>query len=283
MAGDIASAETPKGITIDVDKPMGRTLTPAEIANTAAGIRSVWGEDEEFQRRSQEEIGIASVILNAVLAGEMSKEEAAEILGTKSAESQLAREVDFLTGLPNRGGLEKRLTETLAIAKRNGLSVAIGFADLDDFKVINDNEDKGGHDRGDAVLSSWGGAISTGFRRDTDYAGRYGGEEIVFVFLNADEAWAAEHLRQLAQSMPSEIIEAVHEVGFELDASPTMTVGVVAEKLDTKDEREPAQIAKDLIKKADERMYLGKRNGKNTVVDTARERIITDSNSMVKT
>jgi len=280
MAEDITSAEAPRGTTIGADKPVGRTLTPSEIAKTAEEIRSVWGEDEEFQRRSQKEIGIASIILNAVLTGEMSKEEAAEILGTKSAESQLAGEVDFLTGLPNRGGLEKRLAETLAIAKRNGLSVAIGFADLDDFKAINDNEDKGGHDRGDAVLSSWGGAIRTGFRRDTDYAGRYGGEEIVFVFLNTDEAWAAEYLRQLAQSMPIEILEAVHEVGFELDASPTMTVGVVAEKLDTHDEREPAQIARDLIKKADERMYLGKRNGKNTVVDTTQERIIT--NTMVK-
>ena len=277
MGGDITSSEAPRGTAIEGDRPISRRLTSSEIAKTAEEIRSAWGEDEEFQRRSQEEIGIASVILNAVLTGEMSKERAAEILGTKSAESQLAREVDFLTGLPNRGGLEKRLVETLAIAKRNGLSVAIGFADLDNFKAINDDEAKGGHDRGDAVLSSWGGAIRTGFRRDTDYAGRYGGEEIVFVFLNADETWAAEHLRQLAQSMPSEIIEAVHEVGFELDASPTMTVGVVAEKLDAHDEREPTQIAKDLIKKADERMYLGKRNGKNTVVDTVRERIITEN------
>lgn len=256
------------------EPPVTKPLSSVEFGNIASGIEKAWGDDPEYQRIKEREALLVDALFRELVEGKITEDEAKRVIIARNSEVRVAAGIDALMELPNRESIDRRLVETLALAKRNGLSVSVAFADLDDFKGINDEEKGGGHDLGDAVLRAWGDSISSGFRRDTDFAGRYGGEEIVFVFPNSDEAWATEYLRGFAQGMSGEIKEAVTESGFSLPHTPTMTVGVVSEKLDPKDKREPEVIARELVKIADNRMYLGKRAGKNVVVDSAKEQEI---------
>jgi diguanylate cyclase (GGDEF)-like protein len=84
---------------------------------------------------------------------------------------------DPLTGLANRRlGLE-RLREALTNPNTDGFRSAVVFADLDDFKAVND---RGGHEFGDAVLVH----VAEAFRstvRNTDTLARFGGDEFLLV------------------------------------------------------------------------------------------------------
>jgi diguanylate cyclase (GGDEF)-like protein len=74
---------------------------------------------------------------------------------------------DYLTGLLDRRGFEKALKTLLA----NSQSVGILYLDADKFKLINDTR---GHAFGDGILVGIAGKI-----RDSDIAGRFGGDEFV--------------------------------------------------------------------------------------------------------
>ncbi len=84
---------------------------------------------------------------------------------------------DNLTGLPNRNLLNDRLGQALAHAKRNNGLVAVGFVDLDRFKIINDTL---GHDAGDELLKEIARRLS-GCLRGCDTVARQGGDEFVVV------------------------------------------------------------------------------------------------------
>lgn len=90
---------------------------------------------------------------------------------------------DPLTGLFNRRYFERRLEDELGRARRFHETLAICLADLDSFKVINDEH---GHPAGDEVLVSVS-KIFTRQLRAYDVAARIGGDEFAFVFLNTPE------------------------------------------------------------------------------------------------
>lgn len=89
----------------------------------------------------------------------------------------LASETDPLTQLPNRTVLWDRLAHDLALAKRNGASLAVLFLDLDGFKLVND---RFGHDIGDLLLQHVAGVLSAGMRA-SDTVCRMGGDEFVIL------------------------------------------------------------------------------------------------------
>ncbi len=94
---------------------------------------------------------------------------------------------DTLTHLPNRALFYERVTQGLALARRNGSELALMFIDLDRFKPINDEH---GHAVGDLILQEAAARMSAGLR-DADTVGRIGGDEFVVLLLDVqDEASA---------------------------------------------------------------------------------------------
>lgn len=84
---------------------------------------------------------------------------------------------DLLTGLPNRRLFLDRLEQQIRHAKRNNLSFAVLFLDLDGFKEVNDFL---GHEAGDRLLSEVANRL-TGCVREEDTIARLGGDEFTLL------------------------------------------------------------------------------------------------------
>ena len=85
---------------------------------------------------------------------------------------------DMLTGLPNRRAFLNGSTQAIARARRSGDAVAVGVADVDHFKSINDRY---GHATGDQVLKEVASVIRHAARAG-DLVARTGGEEFSLLF-----------------------------------------------------------------------------------------------------
>lgn len=89
---------------------------------------------------------------------------------------------DSLTGVLNHGQIMEAASHALRMAARHIKPIVLVMIDLDNFKKVNDTY---GHIAGDKVLVSLGQLLQQSVR-ETDYVGRYGGEEFLLVFSDAD-------------------------------------------------------------------------------------------------
>ncbi|HEY3432830.1 MAG TPA: EAL domain-containing protein [Rhodocyclaceae bacterium] len=154
---------------------------------------------------------------------------------------------DALTSLPNRRLMADRLHQAMNQSLRRDQSVAVAYLDLDGFKAVND---KYGHEVGDKLLIALSQRIRDALR-DGDTLSRFGGDEFVAVLVDLDDACDCEPvLSRLLQAAASpEIID-----GLSLQVSAS--IGVTLFPQDNAD-------ADQLIRHADQAMYLAKQSGKN--------------------
>jgi diguanylate cyclase (GGDEF)-like protein len=161
--------------------------------------------------------------------------------------------VDSLTGLANRRSLEESLRTELARATRFGDSVCVVLADLDDFKSVND---KYGHAAGDEVLKAFAAALRK-TARESDVAGRWGGEEFALVLPGTDAAGGA----RLAERARTAIEEHHVEMPNGDLCAVTASFGVAAFP-------ESHELG-EILAAADSALYAAKDQGKNRVVVSA--------------
>ncbi len=98
-----------------------------------------------------------------------------------------------MTGLFNRGYVEVRLAMELSRASRYGKSLTIAVIDADHFKSLSDTY---GHSAGDVVLKKIAELLRNSFRQ-SDTAGRYGGEEFVLILPETDVETARRKVESL--------------------------------------------------------------------------------------
>ena len=153
---------------------------------------------------------------------------------------------DMLTGLYNRRffeGIMKRSKEE----KETSFSVAM--LDVDDFKKINDTY---GHETGDRVLATVSKCIEASLPENA-VAVRWGGEEFVLYLPQIDETQALEVLNNFRAKLAE---QAIYHKGIRVTI--TVTIGLCT--------GESIANYEEYLRQADEKLYWGKKHGKNQIV-----------------
>lgn len=164
--------------------------------------------------------------------------------------------IDELTGLYNQRFLEVALAQEIARANRYGTPVSLLFFDLDKFKQINDVH---GHVVGSQIIKE-AARIFRSQIRDTDQLLRYGGDEFCAILPNTPLGGAAKLAERIREAFETTFFDVreITQVESARNLNVTASIGLAAFP-------ECAQSALDLIQKADDAMYVSKRNGKNCV------------------
>ncbi len=183
---------------------------------------------------------------------------AIEIFSDRSERSSIIAELerarkesltDPLTGLGNRRFLDLEVDSRFRELAASGLSFGFIVADIDHFKLVNDER---GHETGDRVLKMVADTLGGALRR-FDAAARWGGEEFAVVVPNADPELlgkVAERVRALVERSWLEL-----EGGARL--SVTLSAGGALARA--------GELPAALFARADERLYECKRGGRNRV------------------
>jgi len=166
----------------------------------------------------------------------------------EKTESLLYR--DDLTGLYNYRYLDVALESEIRRSLRYGGNFSLLFIDLDNFKPINDRY---GHLAGSEVLKQVATVI-TGCLRDVDSVFRYGGDEYVVLLLES----GPEVALRAAERIRKKLEEHGFHVGADEQAHVTASIGVASFP-------EHGRDKVVLLKRADEGMYVSKKQGKNRV------------------
>jgi diguanylate cyclase (GGDEF)-like protein len=158
--------------------------------------------------------------------------------------------IDALTGIDNQRSMLEFLDRELARSARHSRPLALLMLDIDHFKLVNDEF---GHLGGDFALRELASIVKTAIRKEDLFA-RYGGEEFALVLVESSHEQAreiAERVRQAVAGRP-----------FCFDGKPmslTVSIGVAYTCGD------PTVSVTDLVRRADEQLYLAKSQGRNRV------------------
>lgn len=167
----------------------------------------------------------------------------------KNSKEMLWKQANFdtLTGLPNRDLLRDRLQQEIRKADRSGFPLAVMLIDLDQFKEINDTL---GHGFGDLLLNEAAQRISSCIRK-SDTVARLSGDEFIVILPQLAQVF---HVNDITQKIITNLAAPFH-LRNEL-AHISASIGITMYPNDAKN-------IEDLLKNADQAMYVSKNNGRN--------------------
>ncbi len=172
-------------------------------------------------------------------------------LSKASVELEQLRNIDGLTGLPNRLAFDEDLFALAEKAIDKSISLQLAVIDIDHFKQVNDTY---GHLAGDECLRVFSGLIKECFNL-SDYAYcRYGGEEFVLASLLPLEQVEAR------LNVFKDRVQALQVCANGTNISFTASAGLAGENL------KDANDTRKLYAKADKKLYQAKESGRNLVV-----------------
>ena len=172
-----------------------------------------------------------------------------DITNKKESEELIWRQANFdkVTCLPNRHMFHDRLEQEIKKSHRADLQMALLFIDLDLFKEINDTL---GHDMGDILLMETARRISSCLR-ESDTVARLGGDEFTVILSEVNDTRNVERVAQCILKILAEPFQLGDEVVY-IPAS----IGITLYPDD-------ASNVEDLLKNADQAMYVAKSLGRN--------------------
>jgi diguanylate cyclase (GGDEF)-like protein/PAS domain S-box-containing protein len=157
---------------------------------------------------------------------------------------------DDLTGLANRRSFRETVRTLFDLARRHGRLLTIALVDIDRFKTVNDNH---GHESGDDVLRRLS-ALFVARLRSSDIAARYGGDEFFLALPETSAVAAAAIIDDLRVSFRNGSRDAA-------GSEPAVTFSAGVAEIDGS-----MRTLDDLLRAADEALYLAKAAGRDCVV-----------------
>ena len=236
-AGRITSADGAVVVTGDADADGERLVLPLIASGERFGTLELVGDSVGKEER----MNAASLVAHAVVALEN-----ARLHGMVERQAL----VDGLTGLANRRAASDALHAEAARAQRLETPLSVVLADLDGFKDVNDVH---GHAVGDEVLRTFAEVLRQTVR-ESDVAGRWGGEEFILLLPGADEEGAAQLAERIRVALADRSIHGAP--GLAVTAS--FGVAEYAGESNSDDLH--------LVVAADGALYRAKRAGKDRVV-----------------
>jgi len=186
--------------------------------------------------------------LDLVRTREMLREYILELEKKNSQLENMVR-IDFLTNLASRRYMFDCLKKEVSRCKRNNEKFSILMADIDYFKLINDNY---GHETGDSVLRDMAKVMQKTLR-EHDIVSRWGGEEFLMLLPYTDE--------RTAEFVAEKIRRNIENVSFDIPGDQikiTHTIGITEFDMTLSIEKNTSN--------ADKALYYGKLNDRNMVV-----------------
>ncbi|MCP3876355.1 MAG: sensor domain-containing diguanylate cyclase [Desulfobacteraceae bacterium] len=152
---------------------------------------------------------------------------------------------DPLTGLLNRGVMERVLEREFQRSKRYHIDLTVLFLDLDDFKSINDTF---GHDNGDIALCETADCLNS-LKRDSDIVARFAGDEFVVILPSTNKSQAETYIKRVKKKLVNEPIKVNNDsfyVKLSHGLSSVFEKGMASSAI--------------LLKAADKRLYEAKKS-----------------------
>ncbi|MCK5231165.1 MAG: GGDEF domain-containing protein [Desulfobulbaceae bacterium] len=159
---------------------------------------------------------------------------------------------DPLTGVMNRLAMEEDLSDELSRCKRYGRTFGIVMIDIDHFKKINDTH---GHTIGDEALKAFAQTLRKCLR-EVDVIYRYGGEEFLVLLPETEGKNSLITAERLRKMIESQVFKYKNDPSLQLRLTASFGVSVFL-KGDSD--------YLDIIKRADQALYMAKNNGRNRV------------------